>query len=395
MTKLTVKDVDWQGKKALVRVDFNVPMKEGQVSDDTRIRAALPTIDYLLEHGAAVVLMSHLGRPKGQPNPAYSLRPVADYLRGLKPAWSVAFAEDCIGEAAESKASQLQPGQVLLLENLRFHAGEEKNDPAFAQALARLGDVYVNDAFGTAHRAHASTAGVAQYLTAVAGKLLEKEIRVMGDALAHPERPFVAVIGGAKISDKIGVIENLLGKVDALLIGGGMANTFLKAQGYRLGESLVEEGALDTARALIDKAKTENRRLLLPTDLVVAERFAADAPHAVHKVDAMPTKGMALDVGPETLSVYQSVIRDARTVIWNGPMGVFEMPAFAVGTKGIAEAMAEVKGVTIVGGGDSVAAVEETGLAGRMTHVSTGGGASLEFLEGKTLPGVAALTEKE
>ncbi|WP_067929128.1 phosphoglycerate kinase [Alicyclobacillus shizuokensis] len=394
MAKMTVNDVDWQGKRALVRVDFNVPMKDGRVADDTRIRAALPTIEYLLGQGAAVVLMSHLGRPKGQPNPAYTLAPVAEHLRQLRPDWPVTFVEDCVGPVAQAAAENLRPGQVLLLENLRFHAEEEKNDADFAAALAELGDVFVNDAFGTAHRAHASTAGVARYLTAVAGLLLEREIRIMGDALANPARPFVAVIGGAKISDKIGVIENLLGKVDALLIGGGMANTFLKAQGRQLAESLVEESAMDTARLLMDKAKADGRKLLLPTDVVVAERFAADAPHRVYSVDAMPEKGLALDIGPETLTEYQKTVRGAHTVIWNGPMGVFEMPAFAVGTKGIAEAMAEVDGVTIVGGGDSVAAVEETGLAGKLTHVSTGGGASLEFLEGKTLPGVAALSDK-
>ncbi|MCL6517484.1 phosphoglycerate kinase [Alicyclobacillus sp.] len=395
MNKQTVRDVNWKGQRALVRVDFNVPMKDGRITDDTRMRAALPTLLYLLDKGAAVILMSHLGRPKGQRTEKYSLEPVAGHLRSLLPGVQIRFASDCVGEEAEQAARNLGPGEVLVLENVRFHPEEEKNDPAFAQALARLGHVYVNDAFGAAHRAHASTEGVARYLPAVAGLLMEREIDVMGGALERPERPFVAIIGGAKVSDKIGVLENLLPKVDALVIGGGMANTFLAAQGHDMGRSLVETDALDIARGLLQKAAERGARLLLPVDLVVADRFEADASHRVCPATEVPADGMALDIGPETVGAYQAVIRDARTVIWNGPMGVFEMPAFARGTIAIAQAMAEVHGVTIVGGGDSVAAVEQAGLADRMTHVSTGGGASLEFLEGKTLPGVAALREKE
>ncbi|MCL6599299.1 MAG: phosphoglycerate kinase [Alicyclobacillus macrosporangiidus] len=394
MNKQTVRDVEWKGRRALVRVDFNVPMQDGRITDDTRMRAALPTLLYLLERGAAVILMSHLGRPKGQRVEKYSLEPVAGHLRVLLPGVQIRFASDCVGDEAEQAARGLAPGEVLVLENLRFHPEEEKNDPAFAEALARLGDVYVNDAFGAAHRAHASTAGVARYLPAVAGLLMEREIDVMGRALERPERPFTAIIGGAKVSDKIGVIENLLPKVDHLLIGGGMANTFLAVQGHDMGKSLVETEALDTARRLLQAAADRGAQLLLPLDLVVADRFAPDAERRVCAAGEVPPDGMALDIGPETTAKYQEVIRQAKTVIWNGPMGVFEMPAFARGTLAIAEAMAQVQGVTIVGGGDSVAAVEQAGLADRMTHVSTGGGASLEFLEGKTLPGVAALRDK-
>ncbi|KPV45612.1 phosphoglycerate kinase [Alicyclobacillus ferrooxydans] len=391
MDKMTVRDVDWAGKTALVRVDFNVPMKDGVITDDTRIRAALPTIEYLSGQGAKVVLMSHLGRPKGERNEKYSLRPVAEHLSNLLQGKTVTFADDCIGEQAEAKAASLQSSDVLLLENLRFYAQEEKNDPAFAKALSQLGDVYVNDAFGTAHRAHASTAGVADYLPAVAGFLMEKEIGIMGEALANPRKPFVAIIGGAKVSDKIGVIENLLPKVDSLLIGGGMANTFLAAKGYQMADSLVETDAIEVAKALLESAKKQGADLLLPTDLVFAERFAADARHEVTDLNSLPSSGMALDIGPNTVKKYADVIANAKTVIWNGPMGVFEMPAFAAGTLAVAEAMAKVDGVTIVGGGDSVAAIEQAGLAEKMTHVSTGGGASLEFLEGKALPGVVAL----
>jgi phosphoglycerate kinase len=394
MNKLTVRDIEWQGKRALVRVDFNVPMKDGRITDDTRIRAALPTIRYLLDKGARVILMSHLGRPKGERNYKYSLQPVFFHLGSLLDNTALHFCTDCIGSDAEELSRTMQPGEVLLLENLRFHPGEEKDDMVFAEKLSRLGDVYVNDAFGAAHRAHASTHGVTKFLPAVAGFLMEKEIDVMGKALENPERPFVAIIGGAKVSDKISVIENLLPKVDTLIIGGGMANTFLAVQGHNMGKSLVEEDALHTAQALLEKAKDAKAEILLPTDLVVADAFAADANHAVYTVDNVPQDGMALDIGPKTLSAYQEKVRSAKTVIWNGPMGVFEMPAFAKGTVGIAEAMAEVDGVTIVGGGDSVAAVEQAGLAEKMTHVSTGGGASLEFLEGKALPGVVALKDK-
>jgi phosphoglycerate kinase len=394
MNKKTVQDVEWQNRCALVRVDFNVPMQEQHITDDTRMRAALPTITYLLKHGAKVVLMSHLGRPKGQRNPSFSLAPVAAHLRTLLPGVAVQFAEDCVGPDAERVVSQARPGEVVVLENLRFHPEEEKNDEIFAQQLAKLGDVFVNDAFGTAHRAHASTAGVARFLPAVAGFLMEKEIDVMGRALSEPVRPFVAVIGGAKVSDKIKVLENLLPKVDALLIGGGMANTFLAAKGYAVGKSLVEPDVYDTARQLLDLAAKRGTKLLLPSDVVAADAFSADANHDVYDVDSIPSDRMALDIGPKTTSAYGEVIRSAKTVIWNGPMGVFEMKPFAAGTFAVARAMADVDGTTIVGGGDSVAAVEQSGLAEKMTHVSTGGGASLEFLEGKPLPGVVALNDK-
>ncbi|QSO54723.1 phosphoglycerate kinase [Alicyclobacillus curvatus] len=394
MDKKTVRDVAWAGKTALVRVDFNVPMKDGVITDDTRMRAALPTVEYLLGQGAKVVLMSHLGRPKGERNDKYSLRPVANHLSELLNGTTVLFADDCVGEDAEAMAARLGSSEVLLLENLRYHAEEEKNDQTFANSLSRLGDVYVNDAFGSAHRAHASTAGVADYLPAVAGFLMEKEIGIMGDALANPVNPFVAIIGGAKVSDKIGVLENLLPKVDALLIGGGMANTFLAAQGYQMADSLVEKEAIDTAKALLAQAKTTGAQLLLPTDLVFADKFSADAAHQITDLDDLPSSGMALDIGPKTIAAYAEVIQHAKTVVWNGPMGVFEMPAFAKGTLAVAEAMAKVNGVTIVGGGDSVAAIEQAHLGSRMTHVSTGGGASLEFLEGKLLPGVVALQTK-
>ncbi len=387
--KQTVRDVDVRGKKVLVRVDFNVPLKDGQVADDTRIRAALPTITYLLDNGAAVILISHLGRPKGERKPELSLRPVAAYLETLlgRP---VAFAEDCIGPAAESAASALQPGEVLLLENTRFHPEEKKNDPQMARQLAALADLYVNDAFGSAHRAHASTEGVAHYLPAVAGFLMEKEIRYLGQAIANPEKPFVAILGGAKIGDKIGVIRNLLGKADQILIGGGMANTFFKAQGYPVGDSLVEDDALETARALLADA---GPKLRLPVDVVIADAFDNEAERRVMAVAPIPEGWRILDIGPETVANYSKVIAGAKTVVWNGPMGVFEMPNFAKGTFGIAEAIAASDAVSIVGGGDSVAAVKQSGLANKITHISTGGGASLEMLEGKVLPGLAALRD--
>lgn len=394
MNKKTIRDIDWQGKRALVRVDFNVPMADGRITDDTRVRAVLPTLQYLCQAGARVILMSHLGRPKGQRNEVYSLKPVAEHLVALMPQANVKFVADCIGTEAERAVHSLSEGDVLVLENLRFYAEEEKNEASFAQALSRLGDVFVNDAFGTAHRAHASTAGVAKYLTAVAGFLMEQEIDVMGKALSAPEHPFVAVIGGAKVSDKITVLENLLPKVDALLIGGGMANTFLAAQGHELGKSLVETDAIPTAQALLQQAKESGVHLLLPLDVIVADAFSADAAHRIADVSAIAPDGMALDIGPKSIEAYQRVIHTAKTVIWNGPMGVFEMAAFAEGTFAIARAMARVDGVTIVGGGDSVAAVEKANLADQMTHVSTGGGASLEFMEGKALPGVAALADR-
>lgn len=388
--KKTIRDIDVQGKRVLVRVDFNVPVKEGVVGDDTRIRAALPTLEYLLQNGAALILCSHLGRPKGSPDPQYSLRPVAEYLATLlgKP---VAFAEDCIGPNAEDAAKTLKAGDVLLLENTRFHAGETKNDPEISKGLASLADVYVNDAFGSAHRAHSSTTGVAEFLPAVSGFLLEKEIRYLGQAVAAPEKPFVAILGGAKISDKIGVIKNLLAKADSILIGGGMANTFFKAQGYPVADSLVEDEALDTAKEILAQAGSKFR---LPVDVVIADKFEADAVHKIMSTGPIPEGWRILDIGPETVAHYAKIISEAKTVVWNGPMGVFEFPAFAKGTFAIAQAAAESEAVTIVGGGESVAAVKKSGLADKITHISTGGGASLEMLEGLTLPGVAALQDK-
>ncbi len=388
--KKTVKDIDVKGKKVLVRVDYNVPIKDGKVSDDTRIRAAMPTLKYLLDHNAAVILCSHLGRPKGGPDPKYSLRPVAEYLSGLlgKP---VAFADDCIGPVAEKAAKELKPGQVLLLENTRFHPEEEKNDPKMAEQLASLADVYVNDAFGSAHRAHASTEGVAHHLPAVAGFLMEDEIRYLGQAIANPKRPFIAILGGAKISDKIGVIRNLLSKADQILIGGGMANTFFKAQGYPVGDSLVEDEALNTARELL---KESSNRLRLPVDVVVANKFDADAEKKVMDMGPVPDGWRIMDVGPKTIAAYSKAVTGSGTVVWNGPMGVFEFPRFAEGTFALAKAVADSGATTIIGGGDSVAAVQQSGLAGKITHISTGGGASLEMLEGLTLPGVAALQDK-
>jgi phosphoglycerate kinase len=388
--KKSVTDIDVKGKRVLVRVDYNVPIKDGKVGDDTRIVAAMPTLKYLLEHGAAVILCSHLGRPKGGPDPKYSLRPVADYLSGLlgKP---VAFAEDCIGPKAEQAAHALQPGEVLLLENTRFHPEEEKNDPEMSKKLAALADIFVNDAFGSAHRAHASTEGVTHYLPAVAGFLLEKEIRYLGQAIADPKRPFIAILGGAKISDKIGVIRNLLTKADQILIGGGMANTFFKAQGYPVGDSLVEDEALDTARQLIEGGMS---KLRLPVDVVIGDKFAEDAQSKVMDMGPVPDGWRILDIGPKTITAYSKAVSGSGTVVWNGPMGVFEFPKFAKGTFELAKAVAGSGATTIVGGGDSVAAVTESGLADKITHISTGGGASLEMLEGLKLPGVEALLDK-
>ncbi len=388
--KKTIRDIDVKGKRVLVRVDFNVPVKEGVVGDDTRIRAALPTLNYLLENGAALILCSHLGRPKGSPDPQYSLRPVADHLAGLlgKP---VAFAEDCIGPRADEAVEALKPGDVLILENTRFHAGETKNDPEMAKQLASLADLYVNDAFGSAHRAHSSTEGVAKFLPAVAGFLLEKEIKYLGQAVADPEKPFVAILGGAKISDKIGVIKNLLVKADSILIGGGMANTFFKAEGYPVADSLVEDEALETAKEILAQAGAKFR---LPVDVVIADKFEADAAQKIMATGPIPDGWRILDIGPETVAHFAKIIGEAKTVVWNGPMGVFEFPAFAKGTFAIAQAAAESGAVTIVGGGESVAAVKQSGLADKITHISTGGGASLEMLEGLTLPGVAALQDK-
>lgn len=388
--KKTLEDIDVNGKRVFVRVDFNVPVKDGVVGDDTRIRAALPTIQYLLDHGAAVILASHLGRPKGGPEEKFSLRPVAVHLGGLlgKP---VAFADDCIGPSAEAAAAALKPGEVLVLENTRFYPGEEKNDPGMAKSLAALAQVYVNDAFGSAHRAHASTAGIADYLPAVAGYLLQKEIKYLGQAIDDPKRPFVAILGGAKISDKIGVIRNLLKKADAILIGGGMANTFFKAQGISVGDSLVEDEVLETAKELLAEGKG---RLHLPLDVVLADAFDAEAKSQTVPAGDVPAGWRILDIGPKTVEAYAKVIAGAGTVVWNGPMGVFEFPRFAAGTFGVARAVAASQAVSVIGGGESVAAINQSGLSEQITHISTGGGASLEMLEGLVLPGVAALQDK-
>lgn len=388
--KKTIRDIDVAGKKVLVRVDFNVPTKDGVVGDDTRIRSAIPTIQYLLDRGAAVILASHLGRPKGGPDPKYTMAPVAVHLAKLmgKP---VAFASDCIGPIAEAAAKALKPGEILLLENTRFHPEEEKNDPEMAKQLASLADIFVNDAFGTAHRAHASTEGVAHYLPAVAGFLMEKEIKYLGETIANPMRPFVAILGGAKVSDKIGVIRNLLTKADVILIGGGMANTFLKAKGFEMADSLVEAEALGLARELLAEG---GDKLRLPVDVVLADKFDAAAQSKISPIGNVPAGWRILDIGPETVKAYGKVISGAGTVVWNGPMGVFEFPRFAEGTYGIAHAVADSRAVSIVGGGDSVAAIQQSGLADKITHISTGGGASLEMLEGLTLPGLAALQDK-
>ncbi|MBN2549987.1 MAG: phosphoglycerate kinase [Anaerolineales bacterium] len=388
--KKLVTDVDVKGKRALVRVDFNVPIKNGKVADDTRIVAALPTIKYLLDHGASVILFSHLGRPKEGPDPQFSMRPTAEHLAGLlgKP---VAFAEEAVGPIAEAASKALKPGDVLVLENTRFYKGETKNDMELARQWAAMADLFVNDAFGSAHRAHASTEGVAHFLPAVAGFLMEKEIIYLGQAIADPRRPFIAILGGAKISDKIGVIRNLLAKADLVLIGGGMANTFFKAQGYPVGDSLVEDEVLDTARQLLAEGGT---RLRLPVDVVIADRFEAEAEAKELEMGPIPSGWRILDIGPEAIAAYAKVLHGAGTVVWNGPMGVFEFPRFARGTFGVARAVAESSATSIVGGGDSVAAINQSGLQERITHISTGGGASLEMLEGLTLPGVASLLDK-
>ena len=393
--KKTVKDVDVRSKRVLVRVDYNVPLDaNGNVSDDKRITASLPTINYLLEQGARIILCSHLGRPKGEVKKEFSLAPVAKRLKELLPNVNIYFASDCIGEEAERKAAALKDGEILLLENLRFHKEEEKNDPEFAKKLASLAEIYVSDAFGTVHRAHASTAGVAAYLPAVAGFLIGKELSMMGGALENPERPFVAILGGAKVADKIGVITNLLNKCDTLLIGGGMAYTFFKAMGYEIGDSLLDAESIDLAKQLMETAKEKGVKLLLPVDTVVAKAFAADAEHMTVASNAIPAGWQGLDIGEKTRELFAAEIKNAKTVIWNGPMGVFEFPEFAKGTEAVAKACAECGGTTIIGGGDSASAVKKLGYADKMTHISTGGGASLEFLEGKVLPGVAALNDK-
>lgn len=393
--KRSVQDASVSGKKVLLRCDFNVPRDKqtGAITDDKRIRAALPTIQYLLDQGAAVVACSHLGRPKGEWKPELSLAPVARRLSQLldRP---VEMATDVIGPDAQAKAEALRPGQILLLENLRYHKEEEKNDPVFAKCLADLAELYVSDAFGTVHRAHASTAGVAAYLPAYAGLLVQQELEVMGKALENPKRPFVAILGGAKVSDKIGVIQNLIEKADTIIVGGGMAYTFLKAQGYSVGTSLLEEDKVELARGLIEKALAKDVMFLLPVDTAVGDRFAADCARQVVDVAAIPDGWMGMDIGPATINLFTAAIQNAGTVVWNGPMGVFEFPEFAVGTKAVAKAMAESGAVTIVGGGDSAAAVEQLGFGDSMTHISTGGGASLEFLEGLELPGIACLQDK-
>jgi phosphoglycerate kinase len=398
MNKKTIRDIDVSGKRVLVRVDFNVPLDaERRITDETRIKAALPTITYLLDHGAAVILMSHLGRPDGQVVEKLRLAPVAQSLsQHLKRA--IETVSDSIGPEVEGKVEALQPGQVLLLENLRFHKEEEKNNPEFARQLATYGEIYVNDAFGTAHRAHASTEGVTHYIsTCVAGFLMEKEINYLGAALENPKRPFKAIVGGAKVSDKIAVLERLISIADGILIGGGMANTFLKAEGYEIGDSLVEEGKLDVARDLLEKARGKGTEFLLPVDVVIADRFAADATHKVVSSDQVPPGWRILDIGPQAIKSFGEALTEAQTIVWNGTLGVAEMPAFAKGTNSIIDILSErtqAGATTIIGGGDSAAAVEQEGAAEKMSHVSTGGGASLEFLEGRTLPGVAALQDK-
>jgi len=388
--KKTIRDIDIKGKSILIRVDFNVPLKDGEVVDDTRIRAALPTLAYLLERDAKLILCSHLGRPKGEAKPKFSLAPVAKYLGGLVDS-PVKFAEDCLGDVAKTAAAALKKGEILLLENTRFHAGEKKNDPEMAATLASLADVFVNDAFGTAHRAHASNVGVAQLLPSAAGLLLEKELIYLGETIANAEKPFIAILGGAKVSDKIGVINNLLAKTDQILIGGGMANTFFKAQGYEMADSLVEEDAVETARELLAIA---GEQIQLPVDVVIADSFSEQAEFEIVATGNVPAGWRILDIGPETVRAYASFIQKAKTVVWNGPMGVFEFPNFAKGTFGVADSVANSDAISIVGGGESVAAIKESGLADQITHISTGGGASLEMLEGKILPGVAALQEK-
>ena len=394
LNKKSIRDIDVNGKKVFIRVDYNVPMDENQnITNDKRIVATLPTLNYLLENNASIIIACHLGRPKGERVPEFSVAPVAKKLGEIM-GKEVKFAPDCVGPEAEKMATELKPGEILVLENLRYHKEEEKNDPKFAEQLAKLADIVVNDAFGVSHRAHASVEGITKFIPAVAGFLMENEIKFVGQAVANPVRPFVAIIGGAKVSDKIGVISNLLEKVDTLIIGGGMANTFVAAQGFNTGKSLVEADKLELARELIEKAKATNVNLLLPTDMVIADKFAADAQTAVVGLDGIKDEWMALDIGPETAKTYAAALVDAKTVVWNGPMGVFEIDAFAKGTEAVAKAVADSSATSIVGGGDSIAALKKTGLSDKISHISTGGGASLEFLEGKVLPGIAALADK-
>ena len=390
MNKKTVKDVDLKDKRVLMRVDFNVPMQDGKVTDDKRIRASLPTIKYVLDQGASLILMSHLGRPKSASDSEFSLRPVAEILSSLLEI-RVKMAPDFVGSEVETMVKELQPGEVLMLENTRFHPGEEKNDLELAKQMSVLGEVYVNDAFGSAHRAHASTEGVARFLPAVSGFLMEQELEYLGRAVANPEHPYIAILGGAKISDKIDVVETLLSKADKLIIGGGMANTFLAAQGLNMQDSLVETASLETAKAIMEKSAD---KLILPVDAVIADKFEAEANTQVVDVDKIPAGWRMLDVGPKTLELYKGALDGAKLIVWNGPVGVFEMPKFAEGTFALARMLAESGATTVIGGGDSASAVKKAGVAKQMTHVSTGGGASLEFLEGKELPGVAALMDK-
>lgn len=396
LNKKTVEDINLEGKKVLVRCDFNVPIdEEGRITDDIRIRSAMPTIRYILNKGGSTILMSHLGRPKGKANPKYSLEPVAKRIADLV-GQEVKFADDdlVVSSTTKSMAEELKQGEILLLQNTRYRREEEENDEGFSRELASLGQIYINDAFGTAHRAHASTAGIAMFLPSAMGYLIEKEVSLLARTLENPDKPFIAILGGAKVSDKIGVIENLMDKVDGLIIGGGMAYTFLKAEGYEVGKSLLEEDKIDLAAGLINKAKAKNLELLLPVDTVVAEEFDPDAKHKTVANEDFPANMMGLDIGEKTIELFTQKIKNAKTIIWNGPMGVFEMPAFAKGTEKIAQAMADSKAITIIGGGDSAAAVEKFGLAQKMTHISTGGGASLELLEGKRLPGIDVLENK-
>jgi phosphoglycerate kinase len=390
MNKKTVRDIDIKGKRVLMRVDFNVPMQNGKVSDDKRIRASVPTIKYVLDQGASLILMSHLGRPKGGPDPEFSLRPAAEVLSSLL-GIPVKMAPDSVGAEVEAMAKELKPGEVLMLENTRFHAGEEKNDLNLARQMAALADVYVNDAFGSAHRAHSSTEGVARFLPAVSGFLMEQELKYLGRAVSNPEHPYVAILGGAKISDKISVVETLLSKADKLIIGGGMANTFMAAKGYNMQDSLVEAASIETAKSIMEKS---GDKMLLPVDAVIADKFDADANTQVVDVDKIPAGWRMMDIGPKSIEAFKAALKGAKLIVWNGPMGVFEMPKFTEGTFGIAKILADSGATTVIGGGDSASAVKKAGVAKQMTHVSTGGGASLEFLEGKELPGVAALMDK-
>ena len=395
MAKRTIRDIDVRDKRVLVRVDLNVPQDEhGQVTDDTRLRAIRPTVQYLRTHGAAIILMTHLGRPKGKVDERYRLAPLAPRLSEIL-GQQVSVAPDCVGPAVEAQVAALKPGGILLLENVRFHAGEESNDPGFAAQLAGLADIYVDDAFGTAHRSHASTEGVAHHLPAVAGLLMEAELDALGGLLHSPARPFVAVVGGAKVSGKLEVLQLLLSVVDTLIVGGGMAGTFLAARGLEVGDSILERDLIPAASALVGAAAAKGVPLLLSVDVVISDRFAADAEQRVVAVEEIPPGWQIMDIGPRTIELFMGALRDARTVFWNGPMGAFEMPPFAKGTNAIAHALAESGAVTVVGGGDSVAAIDQLGLADKMTHISTGGGAALKFLEGKTLPGLAALEERE